>query len=300
MLQVTVPEPIRLSRRSAPIRFILLHFALVAVVNLVFFASGTFVPLASATGGLLTGSLVANLLFLAVLVAFLLVRKGGVSLSDIGILRGRLPAAIAITLGFWLAAQVIHALAGLFTYGSVEYASVWNSAGGHILLGALLAQLIGNALFEEIAYRGFLFPQVFLRLERLEDHRWLRLGLALLLSQGLFALSHIPNRLYLGLPPDAIALDLIYLLALGILFTFIYVKTGNLFIVIGIHALGNAPTTLFQTAPFLEVEGGSMLIYLLVIAAFYAVPLWWKNRHHLYLRRPAAEDTEWTLSEEAL
>lgn len=287
-----MPEPIRLSRSSAPIRFILLHFALVVVVNLIFFAGGAFKPLASATGGIVTGSLVANLIFLAILVAWLILKQGELRLPDIGIIPARLPRALLITGGLWAVAQVIHALAGLLTYGSVEVASVWNSAGMYILIGMLLAQLIGNALFEEIAYRGFLFPQMYLRLEHLGEQRWLRLILALVVSQGLFALSHIPNRLYLGMAPGAIVPDLLMLFALGVLFAWIYAKTDNLFIAVGIHALGNAPTTLFRTAPFLEVGGASALIYALVIAAFYGAPVAWTNRQRLralFSRQPEGE-----------
>ncbi|MCK6577942.1 MAG: CPBP family intramembrane metalloprotease [Anaerolineae bacterium] len=288
-------SPIRLSRHSAPLRFIVLHFALVGVVNLVFFAGGAFQPLASATGGLVTGSLVTNLIFITVLVAWLILRHGDLRLSDIGIIPARLPTAVALTVGLWLAAQTVHALAGLLTYGVVEVAPVWNSAGAYMLIGALVAQLCGNALFEEIAYRGFLFPQFFLRLKRLADRRRVRIGAALALSQGLFALAHIPNRLYLGMPRDAIALDLLTLTAVGVLFTLIYIKTDNLFLGVGIHALGNAPTTLFRTTPALEVEGASILIYLLVIAAAYGAPVYRESRRRLKLRRAA---TNWQVSED--
>ena len=116
---------------------------------------------------------------------------------------------------------------------------------------------LGNALFEEIAYRGFLFPQLYLRLAGCGSARK-RLGLALLISQGLFALSHIPNRIYLGMTPSEIALDLLMLLGWGTIYTLIYLRTDNLFIVVGIHALGNTPTTLFKTPPLLAGDGASI------------------------------------------
>ncbi|MDZ4769092.1 MAG: type II CAAX endopeptidase family protein [Chloroflexota bacterium] len=286
-------DPIRLSRQSAPLRFIALHFAAVGVVNLVLFAGGAFQPLASATGGLVTGSLVANVIFLAVLVAWVIVRHGDLRLVDIGLIPARLPLALAATLGLWIAAQLVHAVAGLVTYGAVEVASVWNSAGATILLGGLLAQLGGNALFEEIAYRGFVFPQVFLRLRRLAGARWLRLIAAVAISQGMFALSHIPNRLYLGMSLEAIAVDLLVLFGVGVFFTALYIRTDNLFLVVGIHALGNAPTTLFRSAPLLEGEGASMVIYALVIAGFMIAPRarrrWLARRRDDRPHRQAAE-----------
>jgi len=289
-----VPDPIRRSRHSAPVRFIFLHLVLVGVVNLVLFAGGAFQWLASATSGLVTGSWVANLVFLGVLVAWLIVRQGDLRLYDIGVIPSRIPAALVFTLGLWLAAQTLHAVAGLLTYGSITVASIWNSDGMFVLLGMLLAQLFGNALFEEIAFRGFLFPQVYLRLDFMHRYGWFRLIAALILTQGMFALTHIPNRIYLGLSREAILWDLGVLFVLGVLFTFIYARTDNLFIVVGIHALGNAPTTLFRTAPVLATEGGSILIYSLVIAGVYGVPWWWARR----TRRIAALRVVESLSED--
>lgn len=274
-------EPIRLARPNAPLRFIALHIGALALVNWGVFASGALRPLAEATGGLITGSLVTNLAFLLVLVAWVIVGQGALRLADIGVIAGRLPLALAGTAALWAAAQVFHAVAGLLTYGRIEIAPIWNSAGATILIGALLAQVFGNALFEEIAYRGFLFPQFFLRLSRLDAHPWLRVLAAAALSQGVFALTHIPNRIYLGLGLEAIAIDLLVLLAIGLLFTALYIRTDNLFLVVGVHALANAPTTLFRTAPALAGFNGGPVIYALVIAGFAVLP-WaarrWRQR----------------------
>lgn len=264
-------EPIRSARRHTILRLVAAHFALAAVVNLVFFAGNTFRPLASATGGLLTGSLLVNLVFLGVLVGLIVLGFGRLRFYDIGVISRHIPAGLAYTFGIWGAAQVIHLLAGLLTYGTVSFNANWANPG--FMLGMVLAQIFGNALFEEIAYRSFLFPQLYLRLTGLRDLPWRRLGVALLVSQGLFALSHIPNRIYLGMKPNEIALDLLLLLALGILYTLIYVRTDNLFIVVGIHALGNTPTTLFMTTPALSGDGESILIYTLVIAVLVGAPL---------------------------
>jgi membrane protease YdiL (CAAX protease family) len=112
-----------------------------------------------------------------------------------------------------------------------------------------------------------------LRLKQFGDRPWVRLALALLISQGLFALSHIPNRIYLGMKPNEIAVDLLMLLGWGTLYTIVYLRTDNLFIVVGIHALGNTPTTLFRTAPILSGDGASILIYTLVMLYLFGLPL---------------------------
>jgi hypothetical protein len=57
-----------------------------------------------------------------------------------------------------------------------------------------------------------------------------------------------------------------------VLFTLLYLHTDNLFIVVGVHALGNAPTTVFATAPMLAGSGGSLLIYGLAVLGVFAYP----------------------------
>jgi hypothetical protein len=64
---------------------------------------------------------------------------------------------------------------------------------------------------------------------------------ALVGSQVVFALFHLPNRLYQGLAPGAIPGNLAFVFVSGVLFALVYLRTGNLFVAVGVHALGNAP-----------------------------------------------------------
>jgi membrane protease YdiL (CAAX protease family) len=251
--------------------FIMVHFALTAIVNLVFFAGNAFRPLASATGGVFTGSLIVNVIFLVIMVGGVMLIRGGLRFYDVGLIMRRLGGGIAFTLVFWGAAQLVHMLAGLLYRGHVALSPAWNDPG--FMIGLVLAQIFGNALFEEIAYRGFLFPQLYLWLGDRESNPWKRLGLALLISQGAFALSHIPNRIYLGMSADAIAFDLLLLLTWGVFYTIIYLRTDNLFVVVGAHAMGNVPTTLFATAPGLEGNGEAVLIYAMIIVVMFLYPM---------------------------
>jgi membrane protease YdiL (CAAX protease family) len=276
-----VYDPIRSARPRTILTLVAAHFALTAIVNLVFFAGNTFRPLASATGGLFTGSLLANLVFIAVLVTGIILRFGGLRPYDVGLIPRNILRGFVFAFGIWAGAQVVHMVAGWLTYGTVKLSTDWINPG--FMIGLVLTQIFGNALFEEIAYRGFLFPQLYLRAAALRARPWTRLLLALLISQGLFALSHIPNRIYLGMTPSEIALDLLMLLGWGTLYTLIYLRTDNLFIVVGIHALGNTPTTLFSTVPLLAGDGASILIYTLVILVLFGLPLLRKHRHKFRL-----------------
>ena len=283
-------EPIKSARSRTIIRLIAVHFTLTTIVNLVFFAGNTFRPLASATGGLFTGSLLANLVFIGVLVILIILRFGGLRPYDVGFIPRHIPYSVLVTVGVWGAAQIIHLVAGLLMYGSVTLSYEW--VNPPFMIGLVLTQIFGNALFEEIAYRGFMFPQLYLRMTGLRARPWARLALALLISQGLFALSHIPNRIYLGMTPSEIALDLLMLLGWGTLYTLIYLRTDNLFIVVGIHALGNTPTTLFRTIPLLSGDGASILIYTLVILFLFGLPLLRARRQRVRLHLAADTGNE--------
>ncbi len=291
-------DPIRSARRHTLLRLIAAHFTLTAVVNLVFFAGNTFRPLASATGGLFTGSLLANLVFIAVLVGLIILRFGGLRLYDVGLIPRNIVVGILFTVGIWAAAQGIHVIAAWLDYGTVKLSPDWINPG--FMIGLVLTQIFGNALFEEIAYRGFMFPQMYLRATWLRARPWTRLLLALLVSQGLFALSHIPNRIYLGMTPNEIALDLLMLLGWGTLYTLIYLRTDNLFIVVGIHALGNTPTTLFSTVPLLSGDGASILIYTLVILVLFGLPLLRARRQKMRLHLAAESQSEALYGETAV
>jgi membrane protease YdiL (CAAX protease family) len=268
-----VPDPIRRARRHTLLIFLVAHFIFTALVNLVLFAGNTFRPLASATGGLFTGSLLANLLFIVALVAAIILGVGKLRPYDVGLSGRNILPALGNTIALWAVAQVIHLFAGLARYGEVAPNPEWTIYGAGFLIGLVLTQIFGNALFEEIAYRGFLFPQLYLRFTSLRSQPWKRFALALLISQIAFALSHIPNRIYLGMNTGDIALDLLMLVGWGVLYTLLYLRTDNLFLVVGVHALGNTPTTLFNTAPILTGAGASMLIYLLAVTATFLVPM---------------------------
>ena len=263
---------IRSTHRSIIVVFIAAHFVLAAVVNLIFFAGNAFRPLASATGGLLTGSLLVNLAFIGVLIGWVMLKRGNLRPYDVGLIPSHIMTGIAYTIGLWGVAQVIHLLVGLLAGGTIAFSADWLASPTYVI-GLFVAQIFGNALFEEVAYRGFLFPQLYLRLGRLRDRPWMRLAIAILISQGVFALSHIPNRIYLGMSAGQIALDLVLLLAWGILYTLIYLKTDNLFLVVGVHALGNAPTTLFAGTPLLASSGASFVINCLAVLVLFGLPM---------------------------
>ncbi len=227
------------------------------------FASGMLAPIVRTTGGLINETLVFNLGLLAVGVGVVLMGMGRLAPAEFGLSPRTLPLALSATAAIWLVAQAILAISSLAIGGTLAPNPLWARAGISAILGFLIGQLFGNALFEEIAYRGVLLPQLRLKLGRsLSLSPRGALLAALVASQLLFALVHIPNRLARGADAITLPMALLVPFVLGLLFAVLYLRTGNLWIAVGIHALLNAPTALFA-APieaWLVIAGISTLL----------------------------------------
>lgn len=227
-------------RMAAPVLVIyyLLVIALAVLVNLVLFPGPWFDPLERASAGLVNATLQANLLGL-LLFALFVFWLGRLRPAAVGLEWGKLPRALLLTGLLWLAMQAV-CLVISAVMGGVSLDPAWTRRGVSGMFGLLISQLLGNALAEELVYRGLLLPQFFLRL-RIARRKW-RTTAAAALMLALFILSHIPNRIFQGYSVGGMLLDAPILLLWGLLFTIVYLRTGNLFLAVGIHALVNAPT----------------------------------------------------------
>jgi hypothetical protein len=235
---------------------------LTAAFNLVVFRSEWFLetvyrPIFVATGGLVRLTLLVNAVNVLLILVGLLMVVGGLRLHDLGLERSKLPLAAAVTAGVWAAIQVLGAAVAYVQTGTVALDPLWSTDGVGAVLGLLVAQLFGNALFEEVLYRAVLLDQLVLKLR---DRRRGFL-LALVGSQAVFSLLHVPNRIYQGFPLDALLVSLGMLFLMGLLFALVYHRTGNLFVAVGVHAVGNAPTMLVET----PVSGNFLAIVLAVV-----------------------------------
>ena len=237
--------------------FVVAIIVVAAFVNLVFFRLDAPQVIVDATFGLVDWTLMGSAMVLLVVVGGVIFGLGRLRPAEVGLIAARLPEAIVVTAALWVVTQALLAVGAWGAMGEVPISPRWAERGVTVVVGALIAQLFGNALAEEIIYRGFLLPQTWLKLRGglLACPGW-RLLLAVLLSQGIFALSHIPNRIFNGMTPAEMLPDLLMLLVFGAFYAFLYLRTGNLFIAVGVHALANAPTSIVQSdlpAPLLMV-----------------------------------------------
>lgn len=158
-------------------------------------------------------------------------------------------------------------------YGSgnpPEFHPIWR---GESLRGAgiWLSQFLGNALFEEIVYRGFFFLLILRVVSGGEiEKRSTHFYFALLISQVLFAAIHLPvdlknNSLFLLGPQFAI----------GVILGIIAWRAKNLWLTIFVHTLINGPPGIFvERFSGGAIAGISSLIIAILLLLFHPSFLW--------------------------
>ena len=188
--------------------------------------------------------LILNTLLIAGPIVGVLLWYEKLSSKDIGLDWRKLPFTILSWVGIWLLIQGIELVAGVLLRGSAEIDPVW-SGGGLAIIALLVGHLLGTALYEEMAFRGFLLRQCFLCLDRWTKNRQVpSTAVAILVSQLAFTLFHVPWKLLTQGWSANLAGELSGVLLTGTIYSLLYLRTDNLFLVMGVHALGNAPTSL--------------------------------------------------------
>lgn len=190
------------------------------------------------------------------LFALLLLAAGGVVFglgrlrpADLGLGREGLAQAVVVVGGLWVLGQLMAAAAALATGAPLEPHPAWGRQGvaGPLLWAGVM--FLATAPYEEIAFRGFLYPQLFLKAR---GGPRLRFWTALLVSQLLFAAAHLPAHILMRGLSGAVLWRAVFFQGLGgVVMLLAYLRTRNLWIAIGLHGLVNAPTPLFaQTVPW--------------------------------------------------
>lgn len=200
-------------------------------------------PIASMTAGVVQPTLLVYAVFGVVIASLFWARGYGPGL--VGLRRKDLRTAIVIVGGVWLVAQTTTIVVSVATTRTVLLAPTLATGGLWTLLGLFLAQVLGNALYEEVLYRGFLLTALHARfVKRMRNRPFIA---ALVLSQSIFALVHVPSRFVEGVVGMPLAANLFVVFLTGIGFALLYYRTRNLLLVVGVHALLNYPTVVFGT-----------------------------------------------------
>jgi hypothetical protein len=214
-----------------------------------------------ATGFVIQGTLLAGFGSLAITLAITR-GLGGLRASEIGLRWRDVRSGLVWTGAVWLGVQLVLATGALAAGDGLALDPVWHRPG--LTVGMFLSQLPGNAFAEEVLDRGFLLVQCVLLARRVFGSRvaWIA---GVLVSQSIFALGHIPQRwVIMDISGLALVANLVATLGAGLLFSLIYLRTGNLVLAAGLHALSNVAVPVFAS-PVEGVAIASLSMYALVI-----------------------------------
>jgi len=216
----------------------LAHIASAPFFNFLVFPHHWLTPLSRATFGLVSVTLQANLIIIAVVVFGVIFAGARLRPADVGWRSNKLPAAILFTLGLWATLNIL-AIAGAEFQGlPLALDESWTKPGVTRTFGAFIAQIFGNALAEETIFRGFLTVQLMLIFRPLG--KIAACTFAVIVVQAFFASIHIPMLREHGVSWTDILQTLPELALIGTLLAIVYFATGNLFVAVGIHALVDA------------------------------------------------------------
>lgn len=213
-----------------------------------------------ASHGLVQPTLLASIVSMAFVAATALAAR--LSLADFGLSRHDLREGAATWVTAYCGVQLILLASSLVSGRGIHQGS-WFARPAGVACGSMIAQLFGTGLFEECAFRGFLFRQC---LVRTSEPRSIRsYAAAAAIAAVPFALWHIPQRLSLGLDGGDLALNLIAVWIGGIVAAYLYVRSRSLMLVMALHALFNDPAPLFASPLPPQVASGVIVLVVIVM-----------------------------------
>lgn len=226
--------------------FVVLHSVLLFIFFTDAFIASVTAPVARETQGLLTHTLLTNMIELVVMVGGVMLLVGRLRLRDLGLTFGHALNGFIVGMWLWAVAQALTVFVGL-AQGELTLTPSLAEITAPATVGKPLEATLGSGLIEEIEYRGFLLPQLFLLLghyPRLNVPQ--RLMIALVISQLFFGINHIPAGLSMGMEAPALVAYIVQVFLTGLFFAAFYLRTGNLLVAVVVHALLNQPLAMFH------------------------------------------------------
>ncbi|XZE53075.1 CPBP family intramembrane glutamic endopeptidase [Planctomycetaceae bacterium SH139] len=224
----------------------LVHCVLSVFINQVFFPHKLGKMIDVATEGLINDGMQANLLLMVIILP-LLILAGRQTCREFWLDRRSWQIAVVWLLGLTLLYQLC--VIGVGRGEDLCFSTAWVGRGASESTGRLLAQLIGNALYEELLFRAFFLTQFYLHLRTRKLSIAASLTLAIIASQALFAIMHVPNRIYKGAYESlaVVAFDQIALFLFGVYYAIVMLAFRNLAVPIVLHTFWNAPPILLSS-----------------------------------------------------
>lgn len=271
--------------RQAPVGWLIIVGALLipwsCLVNLWFAPNELYQPLLRLSKGLIYPAMQVAL---PTLLIFLLAQRAvGMRPRDVGLRARDFWRGVLATLLLW---GLLHVAAWPLLDAQWRWSSLLSETPTY-WIGKSLAQLLGNAAFEEVIYRGLFLTQILLILKARGLSSKRAAWSAALLSALIFALPHIPNRIDKGAYEGFgdVLIDQLRLVVSGMFLAWVYLRSRNLWWLIGLHSLANVPSFLFQV----EKESGGKLI-VSVIGLILTIAWPWVFRERLETAESPPDD----------
>lgn len=244
-----------------------LQVAVAVLVNQVVFELPWLPTITRVSGGWIQPTLLAAAAVLFIVVGVGIRRVGKLRMVDVYWRRQSLVPALVVCAAAWAAAQLLVAAVELVRGHPLQLHPSWAHSGVGVIGGALVAQVVGNALVEETVFRGFFFPQLTRLLRPALRSNAAGVTAALIGSQLFFALYHIPNQILADMSVGKMGVEAAQLLLAGTVFALLFLVTRNIWVVVGLHALGNRPTGLFDTSD--TTLRAALLLVVVVLVALW-------------------------------
>jgi membrane protease YdiL (CAAX protease family) len=198
--------------------------------------------IAAATGSLLTLPMVVTVIELMLIT--LLLAYGRLAPAGAGLALRSLPVALLVAVSVWGLAQLAQAIVSLGRHSSLSIYVGWAQPAA--MIAPFLQRFLTEVFAEEIFWRGILFAWLLSTLTRKAwGDPFTRLGGALLGSQLLYGLSRLPGQIVDPSPMMPPGGELLIFTLTGMFYALVYLRTGNLWIAMAIHALALWPLPLF-------------------------------------------------------
>lgn len=182
---------------------------------------------------------------------------------------GKFKTGVLATFFIWAMLQLIIVAYDMITASELGYFSNWQGTGSINIIGGFILYAVGKAFFDELTYRGLLLPQLHLKCQRyLKLDPRIILGIAIIISQTIYLIIQLPLISLFTSTSISSAMTFTSLFFLSIISSLIYLRTKNLYITIGLHAIWYQP--IFVAAPAIP---HTFILVLLAIGFILVWPL---------------------------
>lgn len=233
--------------RTRTLVLVLLASAIITFLAHLLFQSGSFQKRANNIIWLGLAGLVMYGIWLLVL--YLLQRKDRIRPKDIGITTSDLVKGIWAGFYIFLSINLIFLALSYLSTNTVTLSQSFSSIRlAAEAVGIFIFNILAGAFIEEAIFRAYLLPQLYLIIHQKLKDQSTSLALAVVSSQLIFALSHLPEDVFkVTLPHNMAAYNFLQLFVGGVIHALVYLRTRNLLFVTIVHAFINFSLAIVET-----------------------------------------------------